>query len=172
MLTLVSAINFSRFTPRKYIVTEGDHLSAQKAAALELLKSDGASKTVGFLILPIDFPFHNHVKQAIPNIKHYTVLTIPRARRVHQSLLSTPPSAVLSLATCLHHVMVAPMLLPKGNTSGFADVLLINGPGTCFVLCIAVYVNKVGLWRLGRSPPQHLTTYTVPRTAGSQDNLC
>jgi hypothetical protein len=24
-----------------------------------------------------------------------------------------------------------------------ADVLLVNGPGTCFVLCAAVYLNKV-----------------------------
>ncbi|KAF9465069.1 glycosyltransferase family 1 protein [Collybia nuda] len=124
ILTLVSAVNFSRYTPRKYIVSEGDHLSVQKAAALELLRFNNASK--------ID----------VSNNEQYTILTIPRARQVHQSLLSTLPSAVLSLVACLYHVVLVPMFFPKGNKYGFADALLLNGPGTCFVLCIAVYVNK------------------------------
>lgn len=75
--------------------------------------------------------------------KSYTLLTIPRARRVHQSLLSTPPTALRSLVTCLYHLMVRPR--KSGGRSTFADVLLLNGPGTCLMLCIAVYVNKVGL---------------------------
>jgi hypothetical protein len=54
ILTLVSAVNFSRFTPRKYIVSEGDQLSARKAAALELLKTDGAPKAVCVFILITD----------------------------------------------------------------------------------------------------------------------
>jgi beta-1,4-N-acetylglucosaminyltransferase len=38
-LSLVSALDFSRYTPRTYIVSEGDLLSEQKAIALERLKS-------------------------------------------------------------------------------------------------------------------------------------
>jgi beta-1,4-N-acetylglucosaminyltransferase len=38
-LSLVSALDFSRYTPRTYIVSEGDLLSEQKAVALERLKS-------------------------------------------------------------------------------------------------------------------------------------
>jgi beta-1,4-N-acetylglucosaminyltransferase len=38
-LTLVSALDFSRYTPRIYIVSEGDSLSAEKAAALEAQKT-------------------------------------------------------------------------------------------------------------------------------------
>lgn len=38
-LTLVSALDFSRYAPRIYIVSEGDHLSAEKAAALEAQNS-------------------------------------------------------------------------------------------------------------------------------------
>lgn len=38
-LALLSSIDFSRYTPRTYIVSDGDHLSAQKAAALESSKT-------------------------------------------------------------------------------------------------------------------------------------
>jgi len=31
---------------------------------------------------------------------------------------------------------------PSCEESEMADILLLNGPGTCFVLCITVYLNK------------------------------
>ena len=109
----MSALDFQRYKPRTYVVSEGDNLSAQKAADLEKSKhSEG----------------------------QYRILVIPRARRVHQSLLTTPPSALLSLISCIYHVVVEPLVAKK---PAFADLLLLNGPGTCFVLCVAVYMNKV-----------------------------
>jgi beta-1,4-N-acetylglucosaminyltransferase len=36
---LVSALDFSRYTPRTYIISEGDSLSAQKSMTLESLKA-------------------------------------------------------------------------------------------------------------------------------------
>ncbi|KAF8142942.1 oligosaccharide biosynthesis protein Alg14-like protein, partial [Mycena galopus ATCC 62051] len=66
----------------------------------------------------------------------YTILTILRARYVHQRLITTPPTALRSLLMCFYHVTFAHI------HSSFADILILNGPGTCFVLCITVYVNK------------------------------
>jgi len=68
----------------------------------------------------------------------YCILTIPRARRVHQTLLTTPLSAFLSLIACIYHLS----LLPLAKNQKWADILILNGPGTCFVLCITVYLNK------------------------------
>ncbi|KAJ7497356.1 glycosyltransferase family 1 protein [Mycena latifolia] len=115
-LTLISALDFTRYSPRTYIVSQGDSLSSQKASELELSKTTSASPP------------------------QYTILPIPRARRVHQSLVTTPPTAFYSLLLCIYHVA-----LPHGR-GPFADVLILNGPGTCFVLCIAVYFSKfIGL---------------------------
>ena len=114
-LALVSALDFQRYKSRTYVISQGDILSAQKAADLEKSKSEGS----------------------------YRILVIPRARRVHQSLLTTPPSALLSLASCIYYVLVEPFVAKK---PAFADLLLLNGPGTCVVLCIAVYVNKVAFF--------------------------
>jgi beta-1,4-N-acetylglucosaminyltransferase len=65
-LALVSALDFSRYTPRLYIISEGDSLSAEKAVALEARKTSSNK--------------NEHAK------REYTLLTIPRARRVHQPL--------------------------------------------------------------------------------------
>jgi len=114
-LTLVSALDFSRYTPRTYIISEGDSFSAEKAVGLESQKASS-------------------------NKTEYTLLTIPRARRVHQPLITTVPTAIISFLNCVDHITMQPML--SGDSRPFADVLILNGPGTCFVLCIAVYVNK------------------------------
>ncbi|KAK7468594.1 UDP-N-acetylglucosamine transferase subunit [Stygiomarasmius scandens] len=116
-LALLSALDFERYSPRIYIVGEGDHLSAQKAVALENAKSTSS--------------------QSPPS---YTIMTIPRARKVHQSILTTPVTAFVSLLKCIHYVSIQPLL---SSNFKFADVLLLNGPGTCFVLCVAVYINKI-----------------------------
>src|SRR6267142_200190 len=48
-LSLVSALDFSRYTPRTYIVSEGDLLSEQKAIALERLKSANVAASASSL---------------------------------------------------------------------------------------------------------------------------
>ena len=45
-LTLLSTLDFNRYTPRTYIVSEGDMLSANKAKDLEIRKSGQSSPPV------------------------------------------------------------------------------------------------------------------------------
>jgi beta-1,4-N-acetylglucosaminyltransferase len=142
-LTLVSALDFSRYTPRIYIISEGDSLSADKAAALESrnTSSNKVSNCTPRYLHMLIYPLHT-----IGSYEHlkteYTLLTIPRARRVHQSIITTIPTAMISFLHCLDHVIMQPLLSP-GDPRPFADVLILNGPGTCFVLCGAIYLNKV-----------------------------
>jgi hypothetical protein len=110
--------------------------------------------------------------QASYGTQSYSILTIPRARRVHQSLLTTPASSIVSLFTCVYHVTIKPNLCFQESHSGFADVLILNGPGTCFILCVAVYINKVRV----NSCPCGTTNYHLPpavsRFASSRCHLC
>jgi len=122
-LSLVSALDFSRYSPRTYLVSEGDSLSAQKVIALEHLKTASAASPVN---------------------GGYQILSIPRARRVHQNTLTVPFTALRSLLAAVYHVTLAPQ---RSGECTF-DVLLLNGPGTCVVLCLAAYVNRVSLWIL------------------------
>ncbi|TFK54435.1 glycosyltransferase family 1 protein [Heliocybe sulcata] len=139
-LALVAALDFSRYYPRTYIISEGDSLSAQKARDLEASKSKIAEfpdvRTDAYRLLETT----GDVSQASAAAQ-YTLLTIPRARRVHQSLLATPPAALYSLASCIYHVTILP-LMRTGRSTPLAEVLLLNGPGTCLTLCMAAYINR------------------------------
>ena len=44
-LSLLSALNFDRYVPRIYIISEGDTLSMQKAMVLEATKAADAPQT-------------------------------------------------------------------------------------------------------------------------------
>ncbi|KAG1765322.1 glycosyltransferase family 1 protein [Suillus occidentalis] len=122
-LKLTSALDFGRYSPRTYIVSEGDAFSAQKAHALEHIKAT-------------DHVFSDDHPQ-------YKLLIIPRARRVHQSLLSTPPDAIKSLLACMYLVSVRPLFKKGAFRQPFADLLILNGPGTCVILCAAILLNRL-----------------------------
>ncbi|KAJ3829127.1 glycosyltransferase family 1 protein [Lentinula raphanica] len=136
MLAMTSTLDFNKYSPRVYILSEGDTLSRRKAITLEATK---AAK-------------YGSVSK---NTNAYTFLVIPRARKVHQSLLTTPYTALLSLMHCFYHVTIASCF----HGSPFADVLVLNGPGTCLVLCLAVYLNKF----LGLSSPRTIYVESFAR---------
>jgi len=121
-LQLLSSLDFTRYTPRTYFISEGDHLSAQKAIALEQTKCSSPEST--------------------KSRQDYLIVTIPRARRVHQPLFSTPPSALWSLLVCIYYLTIKPICSLQMQTRMLTDVLILNGPGTCTTLCMAVIFNR------------------------------
>ncbi|TBU33912.1 glycosyltransferase family 1 protein [Dichomitus squalens] len=122
-LRLLSALDFNRYIPRTYIISEGDTLSMHKAMDLERAKSTEASQST---------------PSTSGSDAPCSFVVIPRARRVHQSFLTAPFSAVFSLAASIWHLTASPLF--SGPPA--PDVLLLNGPGTCFVLCIAAYLSR------------------------------
>ncbi|KAI0630265.1 oligosaccharide biosynthesis protein Alg14 like-domain-containing protein [Trametes polyzona] len=123
-LCLLSALDFARYSPRTYYISEGDSLSERKALELESLKAADTQ---------------DHTQSNLHTEKPYSIRVIPRARHVHQSLLTTPFSATASLAAAVWHFTITPWV----TGTPIPDVLLLNGPGTCFVLCIAAYLNRI-----------------------------
>ncbi|KAI9437721.1 glycosyltransferase family 1 protein [Lactarius indigo] len=137
-LTLVSTLDFSRYTPRTYLVSEGDSLSATKAIALERLKATS--------------------ELSLDPIGEYRILTIPRARRVHQNLLTIPATGLHSFLVSFYYVTLAPQLFGDSSKAD-VDIILLNGPGTCFVLCVAAYINRF----LGLPSPRLVYVETFAR---------
>ena len=97
MLNILSSLSdlHLAYTTRTYVCSSGDGFSAAKAAEFE--------KTLG---------------------GQYNIITVRRARRVHQSLLTAPFTTILCLYDCFHLLHTQP------------DLILTNGPGTgvCVVL--------------------------------------
>lgn len=101
MMTLINHLDTLKFTPRNYIVTDGDNLSSLKVIQFE--------------------------KQS-----DFSITSIPRARSVGQSFISSIPTTSFCFMKC--------MLL---FTTIKADLVLMNGPGTCIPITIALLLKRV-----------------------------
>ncbi|BGP15147.1 hypothetical protein JCM10213_005392 [Rhodosporidiobolus nylandii] len=114
MMRLVAHLDFARrFTRRVWIISSGDGLS--EAKALELERRIGSGE--------------------------FRILRIPRARRVHQSYLTSPFTTLHSLAFCLWHISVAPLFLDPRRR--FADLILLNGPGSCVPIACSAFLPRL-----------------------------
>jgi beta-1,4-N-acetylglucosaminyltransferase len=103
MLLLLSTVSLGEFGRRTWVVSDGDAFSAARAVGVE-----------------------NGVKGG-----EWEVITIPRARRVHQTLLTAPISSVVCLWTCLR-------LLSRHPPS----IILTNGPGTGVIVVLASIILR------------------------------
>ncbi|BGP54965.1 UDP-N-acetylglucosamine transferase subunit [Rhodotorula sphaerocarpa] len=119
MMRLVAHLDWTRYSRRRWIISSGDALSEAKALALE--KQIGSGQ--------------------------FQLLKIPRARRVHQSFLTAPFTTLYSLAFCLWHITLAPLLHPINSGSNrrrvFADLVLLNGPGSCVPITVAAFLPRL-----------------------------
>ncbi|WVR00304.1 hypothetical protein IAU59_007447 [Kwoniella sp. CBS 9459] len=117
MRTLVSTLPFERYTPWTYIYCHGDEMSLKAIASLESEKGD------------------------VTSAHSYDLLPLPRARKVAEPLSSTLISASKTLVVAIYHLFLLPLFRHPGKP--FADVLLINGPGTCVVLVLVTYIRRI-----------------------------
>ena len=110
-----------KYTHRTYVVSSGDSFSAQKAADFEKsLQADRAEE------------------------RTYDIVTVRRARRVHQILLTTPWSTLQCLWDCSTVLQSTHPQQPRSH--GYPDLILTNGPGTgvCMVFA-AIFLLCLGL---------------------------
>ncbi len=140
MLQLVRALDVKRYTPRTYIYCTGDAMSVALAQRLE------GSRTIPF----------NGLDGKAPD---YSLLELPRARRVAQPMLSSALSSAHTLSFAVWQLVAKPLLTgptPRTHQRDFAagqavkhrsavpfDALLLNGPGTCVVIVLACYIVRV-----------------------------
>ncbi|KAF7597462.1 UDP-N-acetylglucosamine transferase subunit [Aspergillus hancockii] len=121
----------SRYTYRTYVVSSGDNFSATKAVEFEtkyLNQIQKKTATDGNLA------------------KSYTIVTVPRARRVHQSYLTTSFSTLRSFWACFlvlrgRHADQKP--LPPTMASPYPDAILTNGPATAVCVILAARLLRL-----------------------------
>lgn len=112
----------SQYTYRTYVVSSGDSFSALKAVEFEQEMLDA---------LP---------KDEIANASNvYDIVTVRRARRVHQSLMTAPMSTLQCFSDSMK-VLCGTHTDLKSKHGLYPDLILTNGPGTgvCVVLAAVV----------------------------------
>ncbi|GAA5924570.1 hypothetical protein JCM1841_003425 [Sporobolomyces salmonicolor] len=115
MMRVVGHLEWKRFSSRIWIISSGDELSGAKALALEKQIGSGS----------------------------FRILRIPRARRVHQSYMTSPFTTLYSLAYCLWHISLAPLLAGGRARRIFADLVLLNGPGSCVPIAASAFLPRL-----------------------------
>ena len=123
MLTMLRNLDPARYTHRTWLTTSGDSFSRQLALDFESALHAKATASARFY-------------------GSYDIVQVPRARRIHQSLLTTPWSALRCFIACLR-VLRSPTPSPfSTNTQPadqhtYPDLIVTNGPGTALILVLA-----------------------------------
>lgn len=130
MLSLLEDLDTTSYTHRTYIISSGDDFSARKAVDFEekLATRSGSDK-------PDEKAATNTIL-----LSSYSLHFVPRARRVHQSLLTAPLSSLQCFIACI-------ILLNSGPSSpaylnGYPDLIIINGPATSVLVLLAALILR------------------------------
>ena len=115
MLSFLTDLDPHSYTHRSYVVSSGDDFSARKAVDIEL-----------------------EIARKFPKVpESYDISFVPRARKIHQSLLTTPFSSLRCLLACFS-VLRSPSRPPSpSNSNTYPDLIMTNGPATATILVLA-----------------------------------
>ena len=94
-----------------------DAISAQRAQAFEEMA------------IRLSTPIETVKNWADPQAGSSVIVTVPRARKIHQPLLTAPISSLRCMIACC-----VVLLQHAGRERGFPDLILCNGPATATVL--------------------------------------
>jgi beta-1,4-N-acetylglucosaminyltransferase len=138
MLSYLTSLSPTTYQQRTYITSSGDDFSALKATEFE---DELAAKATGSAKRFVDDARKRAIGEADLNgccvrsgirRQGYDIYTIPRARKIHQSLLTTPISSWHCLHACLS--LLQSLHVP--------DLLLSNGPATALIMIIAATILR------------------------------
>ncbi|KAI5360177.1 putative oligosaccharide biosynthesis protein Alg14 [Septoria linicola] len=121
-------IDLNDFRHRTWVVSSGDALSAQRAKEFEERLASLQALRVGW-----------KVRWDEGGEGTYDIQVVPRARRIHQGLLTTPFSCLQCLWAC------AAILSQYTGGLGqldFPDLILVNGPATGTIMVAASIVLR------------------------------
>ena len=141
MFYMLEDINLADYTHRSYVVSSGDSFSSIKADEFERRQKEyREQKIVQGTAQSRQLSTVSSNKSTFTNTngsEEYSINIVPRARHVHEPLLTTPFSAFQCLIACLY------LLNPKtNNRRKYPDLILTNGPGTAVMIIVAALLLR------------------------------
>ena len=143
MFSLLHNLDTLKYTYRSYVVSSGDAFSATKAQEFERGLYDIARAAAHKASQEKRRPGSNDdadVKTKEDYYGSYDIEVVPRARKIYQSIWTTPFTSLSCLSSCFR------ILMSKSNTSdvhlGYPDLIISNGPGTGVIVIAASLVLR------------------------------
>lgn len=138
---MLEDVNLADYTHRTYVVSSGDSFSSIRAEEFERDKKRHVKqKTIQGTARSrqLSTPSSNRsTKTDTKGSEEYSIHVVPRARHVHEPLLTTPFSALKCLIACLKLLNPA-----KNSQRKYPNLILTNGPGTAVVLVVAALLLR------------------------------
>jgi beta-1,4-N-acetylglucosaminyltransferase len=143
MLSMLRDLDTKQYSPRTYVISSGDDFSSSKAIEFERFLKEKRVPDSG----REDSEFQPEKRNASED---FEIVTVPRARNIHQSLYTTPFSS-------LHCLIAGFMLLIRRGGATYAspittspDLIITNGPATGVIIVLAsLLVKFFGLQKQG-----------------------
>lgn len=169
MFYILRNLDTRKYTHRTYVVSSGDAFSAQRAAEFEASLEAQEKKRQEASSPSADDVAASHLtrkrngaaatttkagaashRPACVGADHYNIAVVPRARKIHQPLLTTPLSALWCLVRCFVPLLAAPPLLPHqppqtpydAAAQDLPDMIITNGPATAVIVVLASLVLR------------------------------
>ena len=124
-------LDWKDYSHRTWVVGSGDSISVERAKEFEEMAIPLSTKEdliVGKVM---------RAKDSGPGT--YDIATVPRARKIHQSLLTTPISSFICMRACWDLLTKYTTETRDGHAGGpgqkdFPDIILCNGPATATIM--------------------------------------
>jgi beta-1,4-N-acetylglucosaminyltransferase len=154
MFYLLRNLDTRKYTHRTYVVSSGDAFSAQRAVEFEKGLEDqekAAQKQQEQVpLVTVNGNAMDKSRQAQSGPDHYDIAVVPRARKIHQPLLTTPISSLYTLYKSFATLLSAPPLLPNAQSSNayehaaadLPDLIITNGPATAVIVVFASLILR------------------------------
>jgi beta-1,4-N-acetylglucosaminyltransferase len=141
MFSLLHRLDTSKYTHRSYVVSSGDAFSASKATEFERglydLARSRASADRKALKTATGQPI---AKTKVEIYGSYDIEVVPRARKIFQSIWTTPATSLQCLLACFR------VLMSTSSTSevrmGYPDLIISNGPATAVIVIFASLILR------------------------------
>lgn len=124
MLSLLADLDTTSYTHRSYILSSGDDFSVRKAVDFEEKLAPRSRLEATNANIPPSYSLH----------------FVPRARKIHQSLLTTPLSSLQCFIACILFLNSGPPSPAYRNN--YPDLILINGPATSVLVLLAALILR------------------------------
>ncbi|OBT96800.1 UDP-N-acetylglucosamine transferase subunit [Pseudogymnoascus verrucosus] len=139
MLSMIRHLSPERYIYRTYLVSSGDAFSTLKAIDFER----GLTGVETTMVV-------DGKETGVVRGEGFEILTVPRARRIHQPLWTAPFTSLLCLLSCLRFLSPThrrPRLPTnsgghKTYTPTTPDLILTNGPATGVLVLIATFILR------------------------------
>jgi beta-1,4-N-acetylglucosaminyltransferase len=158
MLSMLRNLDTKKYSPRTYVISSGDEFSSSKADEFELSLQANQGLDMGR-----EDPERQSEKGKAS--EDFEVITVPRARNIHQPLYTTPLSSLRCLIACIMLLIRRGKATYNSPITMSPDLIITNGPATGVIFVLAsLIVRFFGLQKKGEMRSIYVESWARVKT--------